>query len=195
MSSITITFKIFSTKQSSGLDRVDLIEGGLRIIVDNVIVTKRENDIGDDGYRGDYIFNHLWSWLDSIPSLLSMQEYTSHLLDNPGCFIFSPKGNVTFIKFWESDNPDGISLVIENGSQVLRNGDFFNRQYPNYPDGIPVSTISLIKEMIRVAEEFYNYVENNKPLPDDDLLHFHNILIKRKNLIMDYLKSHPDIQT
>jgi hypothetical protein len=195
MSHINITFKIFSTKQSSGYDRVDLIEGGLRIVIDSIVITKRENDVGDDGYRGDYIFNHFWSWLDSIPSLLNGQECTSQLLDNPGIFVFSPKGNVTFIKFCESDNPDGISRVIENGSEVLRTGEYFNRLYPNYPEGIPISTVSLIKEILRVAEDFYYHLEKNIPVPNDDLLQFRTILITRKKFFFDYLKSHSEMET
>jgi len=192
MSRINITFKIFSTKQSSGYDRIDLIEGGIRVVIEDIVITKRTNDGGDDGYRGDYIFNHFWSLLDSIPSLLNGKEAKIQLMDNPGLFMLCPKDKFVFIKFWESDNQDGISRVIENGSHVLHTGEYFNRQYPNYPEGTPVSTVSLIKEILRVSEEFYNHLEDKKPFPDDDLIQFRSNLMTRKKMGINFLKSHSD---
>ena len=76
------------------------IEGGLLVEINGTILTKRVDDSNDSGFRGDYVFFNLFDWLTSIPKLLSGQSCQYQLIDSVETFIFEPKNELTYFKYF-----------------------------------------------------------------------------------------------
>ena len=121
------------------------IEGGLSIIKDGLILTKRIDDNDDDGFRGDYVYFNLYDWLTSVPKLLSGQRCKIDFYESVVAFLFRPDGDVTYFKYFI----EGMGQLVENE----------NKRYPNHEDGTPINTKELVLEIIKTSEELLLLLE------------------------------------
>ncbi|NOR59809.1 MAG: hypothetical protein GQ469_04140 [Methanosarcinales archaeon] len=150
MSNIKINFRIYNLTENYFEDAWE-IEGGLSIEKHGLVLTKRDDDEKDDGFRGDYVYFNLFDWLTSVPKLLSGQRCKIDFYDSTETFIFRPDGDVIYFKY----NIEGIGSLTENE----------NKRYPNHEDGTPINTNELVLEIITISEKFLAILElkiNNK---------------------------------
>lgn len=144
MSNIKIQFNI-ENLNTGQFENAWGLEGGLLIEKNSMILTKRVDDLYDNGYRGDYIFFNLLDWLTSSAKLLSGKVCECQLIDGLETFIFKPVDGLTYFKYLIK----GIGQLIE----------MENRRYPNFKDGTPIITKELVSEIIKVSEKFLKLVE------------------------------------
>jgi len=198
MSSIQISLKIAPSKHPRGYNKLNVIPGSLRIVIGNTVVTKHMDEDNDHGYRGGFIYHILIECVGSIPRLFAGKRCKVDLIDGVGLFIFTPQGNLTYVKNMDFDPDDDMSdrviRIDKDGKDVIVSCDSQNRRYPDYPIGTPVPTILFAKEIIRVGEEFLNLLELNRSSDDEHIIKFCDILLETKDYFREYLISHSEGQ-
>ena len=157
MSEVHIDFIIY---KDSSLTRgcADDIEGGIRIVIDGIVVTRSEAPERDEGFRGDFIYSLLSSWLDTIPKMLSHVPHHSDFLDEPSAFEFIPRDDGrTYVRFFHlsSQDPRNYRFYDDLHDIVSPTDEEWNKKYPNYPTGTPVDTVDLVNAILDVGERFY----------------------------------------
>jgi hypothetical protein len=173
MSNIKIDFRIYNLTENYFEDAWE-IEGGLSIEKHGLVLTKRDEDEKDDGFRGDYVYLNLFDWLTSVPKMLSGQRCKIDFYDSTETFIFRPDGDVIYFKYII----EGIGSVTENE----------NKRYPNYEDGTPIATKELMQEIINVSDKFIETVEL-KIKTKSDVIDFKTKLLHTKEVYQKYFKK------
>ncbi|WP_321429454.1 hypothetical protein [uncultured Methanolobus sp.] len=143
MAEIEIKYCIDNLDSAPFTDEWD-IEGGLSITKDDVTLTKRIDDSNDYGFRGDYIFYNLETWVNSVPNICNGERCRLSFVDSQEIFSLISKGKITCFKYYT----EGIGQLIERE----------NERYPNHEEGTPLKTDQLILEIIRIAELFIDFI-------------------------------------
>jgi hypothetical protein len=136
----------------------DDAQGGVRIVVDGLIVTRFEVPGRDEGFRGDFIYSLLSDWLRAIPKMLSRVPHHSDFLDEPSAFEFIPRDDGrTYVRFFyfSSYDPRNYRFYDDLHDIVSPTDEEWNKKYPNYPTGTPVDTVDLVNAILDVGERFY----------------------------------------
>lgn len=95
-----------------------VIEGGLSIEKDGLLLTKEINDPRDKGFRGDSLFYILEMWVKSIPKIFQGDMSEVSFVDSQEGFLFIPKGEFTYFKYFIGGSgkiltKDGVRTVEE----------------------------------------------------------------------------------
>ena len=157
MSDVRIDFMIYEEYPlTQGC--ADGAQGGVRIVVDGLIITRFEPPGRDEGFRGDFIYSLLSDWLRAIPKMLSRVPHHSELLDEPSAFEFIPRDDGrTYVRFiyLSSYDPRNYRFYDDLRDIVSPTEEKWNKEYPNYPTGTPVDTVDLVTAILDVGERFY----------------------------------------
>jgi hypothetical protein len=174
-----------------------MLQGGLRIIINDTIVTRYTDEQEDPGFRGGMIYYILSGCLNCIHPLFTGKKCTIPDMSSGGLFIFTPRGERTCVQYLDVD-PD-IDLInrhiriVKSGEQKVVSCESQNQRYPNYPDGTCVSTILLAKEIIKICDEFLRHLESMKDSPDEYIDRYRESLNDAKKELEDYPKYHSEI--
>lgn len=155
MSDIHIDFMIYEEYPLTH-ECADDVQGGVRIVVDGLVVTRSEALGLEEGFRGDFLYSLLVDWLDAIPKMLSHVPHHSDLLDEPSAFEFIPREEQTYVRYFSSSlDPRNYRFYDDLHDIVSPEDEKWNKTYPNYPTGTPVDTVDLINAILDVCERFY----------------------------------------
>ncbi len=198
MSAIHFFLKVAPREPFVGLEELNMLLGGLRIVINDTIVTQYSDDEEDPGFRGGLIYYILLGCLGCIPRLFAGERCKIDLIDGVGYFIFTPQGNLTYVKNFDFDPDrdlsDCVIRIVKNGKQIVVSCDSQNRRYPDFPLGSVVPTMLLAKEIIKVSEEFLRHLESMKQSPDEYIDKFRALLDEKKDYLNGYLNFHPEIE-
>jgi hypothetical protein len=159
------------------------IEGGLSIAKDDIVLTKEMDNPNDDGFRGDFVFSNLEDWLDSVPNLCQGEECRLQLIDSTETFLFSPKGESTYFKYYIEDSGQVYDSVERKQITV----EDVNKRYTNYEEGTPLKTDELVLEIIRVSELFIDTL-GPKIKSKSDVIRFNQTLEDAREAYELYIK-------
>lgn len=135
----------------------DDVQGGVRIVIDGIVVTRSKPPEHDEGFRGDQIYSLLANWLDAIPKMLSHVPYHSDLLYEPSAFEFNPEDERTYVRYFLYEGSSGpvYRYDYDLHKNVRTTDKELNKAYPNYPTGTPADTVDLVNAILDVGERFY----------------------------------------
>lgn len=163
----------------------DYVESGIRIMINDVIITKISGNESDDGFRGENIVSVLAGWASAVPDILSGRYYRSLFFDTTETIDFTPKNDVIYIRYWDPEKPECDGPDLEAHRRYNEDAGSFNRMYPNYPEGTPVSSDVLVNEIIRVCEEFLAFITPYDKNQDRDIAYLRKELKILKNFWID----------
>lgn len=191
MSEIKIEYGIYPDipEENTPHDNLFLL-GGIKITVRGTVITKYLDDLEDEGFRGDFIIGTIKDLILLVPRFLKGKgRYESFFSDSPGKFVFDVQEDQVRIRVVEYDNPDARVCVWEDGKIIEKTGTYFNRKYPDYPDGKPVRKTDLVLEIIRIGEEFIEYLQSEIPLPDEEMARLTGALEQARKSASDFIRN------
>jgi hypothetical protein len=197
MTSIQFFLKVTPREPFVNLHELNMLQGGLQIIINDTIVTRYTDEQEDPGFRGGMIYYILSGFLNCIPTLFTNKKCTIPDMSSGGLFIFTPRGELTCVQYLDFEpamdlNSRNIRIMIA-GEQKVVSCESQNRRYPNYPDGTCVYTVLLAKEIIKICDEFLRHLESMKESPDEYIDRYRELLITSKKVLDNYPKYHPEI--
>jgi hypothetical protein len=182
MSGIKIRYCIYNLDSAPFGDGWD-VEGSLFISKDETVLTKEMDNPNDDGFRGDFIFINLEDWLYSVPKLFYGEECRIELIGSPETFLFAPKGEFTYFKYYIDDSGQVYDSVERKQITV----EDVNKRYTNYEEGTPLKTDELVLEIIRVSELFIDTL-GPKIKSKSDVIRFNQTLEDAREAYELYIK-------
>ncbi|WP_342686123.1 hypothetical protein [Methanoculleus sp. UBA291] len=155
MSDVRIDFMIYENIPLSRQSPDD-IQGGVRIVVDGIVVTRFDAPKRDEGFRGDFIYSLLADWLWASRKMLLHAQHLSELYDEPSAFEFIHRDGRTHVRYFHYRNVGpAYRYDYDLRENVRTTYEEMNKKYPNYPTGTPVDTIDLVNAILDVGERFY----------------------------------------
>jgi len=155
------------------------IEGRLSITKDNLVLTKKIDDPGDKGFRGDSIFYILEGWVNSVPKIFQGEIYEVNFVDSQEGFLFIPKGEFTYFKYFVGGSG---KILSQNGVRTVEEE---NKRYPNNEEGTSFETDVLVLEIIRVSESFIEFLDP-KIKNKEDVIRFKQALEEAREAYHQY---------
>ncbi len=167
-------FYLIETNEKSITDIYD-IEGGIKIIADDTVLTKMVDCENDEGYCGNFLFIDIKCLIHHVPELILGKKVTCEI-DEEFCeFVFEPKGD--FIYFSIKHRPD-MPWAAE-----------FDKRYPGEGKGYPLPAKLLLKELVMISMQFINEVLiiNRELEGSKEVVSFKNDLAKAESNLKEIL--------
>lgn len=120
------------------------ILGGIRVVVDNVIITKMTNVENDDGYYGNFLFFDVDCIISGIPELMNGNQIICEFNEIFCSFHFKPEGDdILFSIRYQPDQPEA---------------EGYNRLFPGEGKGYPIPKKSLLIAIVGMGKRFLKEV-------------------------------------
>ena len=195
MSDVRIDFRIYEDVPLSRQSPDD-IQGGVRIVVDDSVVTRFDVPERDEGFRGDFIYSLLADWLWASRKMLMHAPHLSDLYDEPSAFKFIPRDDGrTYVRYFHYRNVGpAYRYDYDLRENVLTTYEEMNKRYPNYPTGTPVDTVDLVNAVLDVGERLYadiasrTFVGGTGP-EAPGVLEFKKVLDTAKEDVKNYVRD------
>ncbi len=194
MSDVRIDFRIYEDVPLSRQSPDD-IQGGVRIVVDDSVVTRFDVPERDEGFRGDFIYSLLADWLWACRKMLMHVPHLSDLYDEPSAFKFIHRDGRTHVRYFHYRNVGpAYRYDYDLRENVRTTYEEMNKRYPNYPTGTPVDTVDLVNAVLDVGERFYADIASRTFVcgtgPEaPGVLEFKKVLDTAKEEVKDYVRD------